>query len=281
MERKIPLDQLHDFGGDGSIIHLAYANGFPPGTYKPFVKTFTERYHVISFPGRPLWPGSQPKSALDWHVLADDLIKGLDALNLKNIIGLGHSMGGVFTMLAAIRRPNLFRAVVLIDPVLMPPKRLHVLKWMRWLRLGQRQPLVQSALRRRKTWPNRESCYQSWRNKPFFNKWSDESLWAYVIAGTYERENGQVELVYPSEWEAHIFATVPTNIWEFVPQLKTPATVICGEHTNVFLFESQRRMERLLPKTCFQIIPDAGHLVTMERPVETSAVVREFLTDIQ
>ncbi len=280
LQGQIPLDLLQDFGGDGPVIHLAHANGFPPGTYKPFAEALADRYHVVGLPGRPLWPGSRPESAPDWHVLADDLIQGLDALGLKSIIGLGHSMGGVYTMLAAIRRPGLFRAVVLIDPVILSPSRLRVLKWMRRLRLGQRQPLVQDALRRRRIWPSREACYQHWRSRPFFDNWPDESLWAYVKAGTHEREDGQVELDYPPEWEAHIFATAPTNIWDYIPQLRTRAMVIRGEHTNIFRPESQRRMERLLPEAHFHIIADAGHLVPMERPAETGAVVREFLTEI-
>ena len=280
LQEQIPLDLLKDFGGDGPVIHLAHANGFPPGTYKPFAETFTDRYHVVGLPSRPLWPGFRPDSAPNWNVLADDLIKGLDALGLKNIIGLGHSMGGVYTMLVAIRRPHLFRAVVLIDPVILPPTRLRVLKWMRWLGLGQRQPLVQDALHRRRIWPSREACYQRWRSKPFFGNWPDESLWAYVKAGTHEREDGQVELVYPPEWEAHIFATAPTDIWDYIPQLRTRAVVIRGEHTNVFRPDSQRRMERLLPEVCFHIIADAGHLVPMERPAETGAVIREFLAEI-
>ena len=34
----IPIDLLHDFGGQGPLIHLAHANGFPPGTYTPFAQ---------------------------------------------------------------------------------------------------------------------------------------------------------------------------------------------------------------------------------------------------
>ncbi len=148
---------------------------------------------------------------------------------------------------------------------------------MRRIGLRQRQPLIQGALRRRRTWPSREACYQSWRNKPLFTNWPDENLWAYVKAGTQELENGEAELVYPPEWEAHIFATVPTDIWDFVPQLRTPAMVIRGEYTDVFRPECQSRMERLLPNIRFHIIPNAGHLVPIERASETGAVILEFL----
>ena len=268
---------LHDFGGDGPVVHLAHANGFPPGTYRPLAETLIYCYHVIGLPSRPLWADSRPESAPDWHPLADDLIQGLDGLGLQGIVGVGHSMGGVLTLWAAVRRPDLFRVVVLIDPVILPPVWLWVVRLLHWLGCRRRLPLVRGALRRRRTWPSRRACYEHYSGKPLFAAWPDASLWAYVEAGTRERADGQVELVYPPEWEAHIFATAPTDIWRAVPKLRVPALVIRGECSATFRPESQTRMERLLPQARFVVMPGAGHLLPMERPAETGAVVRDFL----
>ena len=280
MQRSTSLDLLYNFGREGTVIHLAHANGFPPATYSPLAETLSDQYQVIGLPARPLWPGRRPESAPDWHTLADDLIRGLDELGLKGIVGVGHSLGGVCTMLAAVHRPDLFCAVVLIDPVILPPVWLWVLRLMRWLGLGQRQPLVQGALRRRRTWPSRQACYERFRGKRLFARWPDSSLRAYVEAGTRRRTDGEVELVYPPEWEAHIFGTTPVDVWRFVPQLHTPALVMRGEHSNTFRAESQRRMEHHLPFARFRVMRDAGHLVPMERPAETGATIRGFLAQV-
>lgn len=266
-----------DLGGNGPVIHLAHANGFPPGTYRPLAATLVNRYHVIALPARPLWPGSRPESAPGWRFLVDDLIGGLDALGLRGIVGVGHSIGGVLTMWASIRRPDLFRAVVLLDPVILPPVALFLLRCMRRLGLHNRQPLVQGALRRRRTWPSRQACFEHYRHKPLFARWSDESLWAYVEAGTREEAGGSAVLVYPPEWEAHIFATTPDDVWRDVPGLRQPLLVIRGAETHAFRAASQRLMARLLPEAHFVVIADAGHLVPMERPQETGAAIREFL----
>ena len=86
-----------------------------------------------------------------------------------------------------------------------------------------------------------------------------------------------MELAYPPEWEAHIFATSPADVRRYVPQLRTPALVIRGEHSETFRPEAQERMERLLPEPEYRVVAGAGHLVPMERPKETGAVVGEFL----
>ena len=267
-----------DFGGDGPVLHLAHANGFPPGAYRLLVENLASRYHVVSLPSRPLWPGSRPESAPNWYTMADDLIRGLDALGLTNIVGVGHSMGGNLTLWASISRPDLFRAVVLVDPVILPPAWLWMAQLFRWLGFRRKLPLVRGALRRRRTWSSRQACYERYRRVPFFADWPDASLRAYVEAGTRERADGQVELAYPPEWEAHIFATVPADIWRAVPKLRAPALVIRGERSDTFRPESQARMERLLPQARYVVIPDAGHLAPMERPAEVGAAIRDFLT---
>ncbi len=268
-----------DLGGSGPLIHLAHANGFPPGAYRPLAATLADAYHIIALPARPLWPGSRPESAPTWHPLTDDLIAALDGLGVRGIVGVGHSIGGVLTMWTSIRRPELFRAVVLIDPVILPPPILRVMGWMRRAGLGRRQPLVRGALRRRRAWPSRQACFEHYRAKPFFARWSDESLWAYVEAGTREEADGSATLLYPPEWEAHIFATTPLDAWDEVPRLRAPLLVIRGAETNAFVAASQARMARLVPHAQFVVIPDAGHLVPLERPQATGAAMRAFLAN--
>ncbi len=135
-------------------------------------------------------------------------------------------------------------------------------------------------MRRRRIWPSRAACYAHYRARPLFARWPDASLWAYVEAGTRPRADGQVELVYPPEWEAHIFATVPTDVWRDVPQLAIPALIIRGAHSNTFRAASQVRMARWLPQARFLMIPEAGHLVPMERPQEVGAAIRGFLAAV-
>jgi pimeloyl-ACP methyl ester carboxylesterase len=273
-------ERVRDFGGNGPVVHLAHANGFPPGTYRPLAEALAEHYHVLALPGRPLWPGSRPESAPTWQPLAGDLVEGLNELGLSGIGGVGHSLGGVLTMWVAIRRPDLFRAVVLIEPVILPAAWLWGLRLVRRLGLEHRQPLVQGALHRHRTWPSRQAAFSHYREKTLFARWSDDALWAYVESGLIEGKDGQFELAYPPKWEAHIFGTTPTGIWRDVARLETPALVIRGEASETFRPAAQARMARLLPEAQFVTVAGAGHLVPMERPAETAAAIPGFVSGI-
>lgn len=276
------LQYLHNFGGvrNASLMHIAHANGFPPATYSPLAMMFISDHHVVGLAARPLWPGHSPQEFKNWHVLAHDLIEGLETLGMAGVVGVGHSMGGITTLLAAVRRPHLFRALVLLDPVLLPPRWLAFVRWMRRLRLPWHPPLVKGALRRRRIWPSREAAYAYFKGKPLFASWLDAALRAYVESGTRPTAEGQVELIYPPEWEARIFDVVPADEWQFVPRLSPslPVLFVRGEHSTTFRPDVQARVARLLPHARVAVVPHAGHMFPLERPTETAALIQAFLS---
>lgn len=272
------LDLLEDLGGRGPMLHLAHANGFPPGTYRLLAHALGARHHVVALPARPLWPGSSPGDAPTWRTMAGDLLRVIEALAPNGIVAVGHSLGGVLTLWAAVERPDLFRAVILIDPVILPPHWLLALRLARAVGMHSRTPLVRSTLRRRRNWPDEQACFDHYRRKPLFARWSDEALWDYVRAATRKVSGGLV-LRYPPEWEAHIFATVPTGIWRDVPHLRVPCLVLRGEHSETFVPGALSRMARLLPGARFATLPGAGHLLPMECPSQTAAAILDFLTN--
>ena len=74
---------------------------------------------------RPLWPDSNPNDIQDWKPFSDDLLRFLAAARQPApVIGVGHSIGAIVTLRAALRDPGKFRALILIDPVLFVPSHL-------------------------------------------------------------------------------------------------------------------------------------------------------------
>jgi pimeloyl-ACP methyl ester carboxylesterase len=270
---------LHDFGGHGPALHLAHANGFPPGTYRRLAAALAQDHQLVALPARPLWPGSRPTDVADWRPMAGDLVEALQASGLAPLIGVGHSLGGVLTLWAAIDRPELFHCVILVDPVLLPPHWLWSVRLMRRLGIENRLPFVQTALRRRRGWPGLQACFDHLRGKQLFARWPDAVLWDYVNSVTQPEPAGGISLRYTPEWEAHIFATVPTAIWKDVPRLSVPALFIRGEQSNTFLSTAAARVARLLPAAQHTEVPGTGHLLPMEKPTEVAALIRAFIRD--
>ncbi len=276
-----------DLNGDGPPLHFAHANGYPPECYRPLLTGLSAHYHVFAMHQRPLWPDVQPDSINDWHPLSDDLFRFLrstcsvDERDPGPLIGVGHSLGGIVTLRAALRQPERFRALVLIDPVLFPPTMIAAMRLIRMLSLSYRlHPLVQGALRRRRVFESREVLLRGYRRKSIFRYLSDASLEAYVEGLTRPRPDGQYELVYSPKWEARIYITGvwhDTDIWRGLPKLKVPLLIIRGAETDTFWESAARLVKRKLPSAQIVTIENATHLVPLEQPGKVVEHIRNFL----
>lgn len=60
--------------------------------------------------------------------------------------------------------------------------------------------------------------------------------------------------------------------------VRVPTLVAVGEHDKPDFRAIAERLARELPNAELTVIPGAGHLPTMERPEETAALVRRFLS---
>ena len=56
-----------------------------------------------------------------------------------------------------------------------------------------------------------------------------------------------------------------------------PALVLCGEHDTLCPVERHREMAALMSNSELEIIAGAGHLSTLERPVETTAALDRWM----
>lgn len=273
----INLIPFEDFGGEGELLHFAHPNAYAPQTFHRFLEPFTEKYHVVGMQQRPLWPDADPTEMTDWMLFADDLIQFFDQEGLRNIIGVGHSMGGVATMLAAVKRPELFSKLVLLDPVFMPQIVLDMVANMSAEDMKQ-HPLVQSALYRRTQWPSRQDAFDRFRTKKVFARFSDDLLWDYVNYSIGENEDGTVSLLFPSAWEAQIYSHFPQQVWQELPKVTHPMLGIRGAETDTLMPDAWARWQALQPNGTYVEIADVGHMLTLERPVQAAEIVLQYLS---
>ena len=263
------------FGGDGPSLHFAHANAYPPASYRQLLEPLTDTFEVWAIEQRPLWKDEPVQEPHDWRVFAGDLIHALEQKGQKPVIGAGHSLGAVVTMMAAFERPDLFHALALIEPVLLPPPVLEAAR--AHPEQAADTPMVRRARKRRYHWSDRRKAFDRFRGKSVFERLSDEALWDYVNFALSETPDGGVGLRFPREWEAQIYAHPPIGIWEIVPHITHPTLAIRGAHSETLQPESWDRWRALQPSAQFVEIADSGHLAPMEKPERVGQVLRDFL----
>ena len=270
-----------DFNPDSPrpLLHLSPANGFPAATYRKILEPLLASHHAVSLPMRPLWGDTPPRWLKHWDQMAEDLAGGLAELGAKGIIGVGHSLGGVLTLAAAVRHPELFSRVILLDPTLLAPGFLWKIRLLRCVGFEARSFLVKGALKRKRNWGSAEEAYVYFRSRRLFADWTDEIVRTYVENNTAPSRDGGVALVYPPEWEARIYQTLPTDVWKSAAKLRQPTLVIRGERSNTFTAQAEKAFRKAAPQAVFRLVPGAGHLLAQEKPGIVGSFMREFLQD--
>jgi pimeloyl-ACP methyl ester carboxylesterase len=263
------------------LVNLACANGFLPQVYVRALQPLFGEYHVVSLYARPMWDNCPPESLIAWPQLGDDLLAGLEPLTDQPAVGIGHSSGGIATLYAAIKRPERFSRLVLLDPTLLPPYALRYIHLLRLLGRGDRLLLVQGALRRRRAWDSTEAAFASFRQKSLFKRWPDDVLRAYVESMTTpdneSDSNGKVHLTYSPEWEAQIYRTIDLSVWKLPAKITHPTLLIRGELSDTFTETSERLFRKLNPHVQIVTVRGAGHLVPQEQPGQVGKLIADFL----
>ena len=214
---------------------------------------------------RPLWPDSDAQYLKTWDQLADDLIVFLDQQKLEQIVGVGHSLGAVVSVLAARKRPDLFRRLFLLEPVLFP----QYFQWIFavvpiWLR--QRIiPVSKIANNRKDQWPDRETLFNSYRQKKIFRDLSDSVLNDWIDHGTFKNKDGQLQLVFPKNWESRVYATVPYVV-EDIFNLPIAVHILRGEKTNVISPAMWQRIKNKMTDQRLWELENSTHLAPLEFP---------------
>jgi pimeloyl-ACP methyl ester carboxylesterase len=273
-----PGDDLWvEWGGQGPVLHLAHGNGFPPQTYRRVAEGLTMRFRVVGMAARPLRATERPELLTDWWSLAHDLRRELGARRLQGVVGVGHSLGGVVSALAAVEDPALFSALVLVDPVLFTGFLSVLGRVMKRVGVARRLPLVRQTRRRRETWADRETARGGWARAARFARWRPEVLDDYVRAGTVECAGGGVRLRYPREWEARVFEVAPHDLWSHLRRLTVPTVFVRGADSTTFLPGAAARAAREVPGARVVEVPGATHFVPMERPDELAQLILDVL----
>jgi pimeloyl-ACP methyl ester carboxylesterase len=264
-----------DFGGEGSLVHFSHSNGYTPACFQQVMAPLLPHYRVIGACHRPLWPGSQPEEMENWEMIADDLLRFFGQEGFSSIIGIGHSLGAIATMYAALKRPEIFKCLVLIEPIFLPPVVLQMVEANP--DVLDELPLIRNTYQRRQRWSSRRAAFNHFRGKSVFKRWSDAALWDYVNHALSEMDSGEVALTYSREWEVRFYTRPPLDVWRRIPKVTHPVLAIRGVESDALFPEAWKMWQELQPQSTFVEIQDAGHMLLMERPALVAQTILSFL----
>jgi pimeloyl-ACP methyl ester carboxylesterase len=264
-------------------IVFAHANGFPAGTYEPIFERWRTAGWRVEAPARLGHDPAYPVTS-NWPRLRDQLLDFIDARRLSRPMLVGHSLGGVVSLLAACRRPGLAGGVVMLDSPVVAGWRAHSVRVVKRMRLIERVGPGSISRRRRHEWPTRAAVHAHFAAKSAFARWDPRMLDAYVQAGFDEQPDaantpsgGRVVLAFRREIETRIYNTLPHHVSALLrrhpPQC--PVAFVAGTRSEE-MRQAGHAASHALAGDRWRTI-EGTHLYPMERPDETAALVLELL----
>lgn len=101
--------------GEGEPLVLVHGSLGDYRTWISQIGAFSKEYRVISYSRRYHYPNPWPQNATDFtaNIHAKDLVAFIQALHLDKVHLVGHSYGGLTTLLVAQDKPELIRSLTL------------------------------------------------------------------------------------------------------------------------------------------------------------------------
>ncbi|MTA25594.1 MAG: alpha/beta fold hydrolase [Actinobacteria bacterium] len=183
---------------------------------------------------------------------------------------LGHSFGTI--VVANGLRGQRTAPVILVNPIsqraLSGPNRLMTAVASGWYRLGGLLPeRLGNALL---SWPlsvrvmsellakSRNGALRQWihnQHALYFSKYSDRT----ALIGAYT-------------------VSVSHDVSEYAKGISAPVLLVTADRDEITPMAAQIKVRELLPDADMVVLHGVGHLVHYERPLETAAAIRKFLT---
>uniref|UniRef100_A0A2N9H195 AB hydrolase-1 domain-containing protein n=1 Tax=Fagus sylvatica TaxID=28930 RepID=A0A2N9H195_FAGSY len=106
-------------GSGSEVIVLAHGFGGDQSVWEKIVPQLSQHYRVLvfdwTFSGAVKDPNLfDPVKYSSYDAFASDLIALVDEMNLQSLVFVGHSMSGMIGCIASIKRPELFKRLILI-----------------------------------------------------------------------------------------------------------------------------------------------------------------------
>jgi sigma-B regulation protein RsbQ len=209
--------------------------------------------------------GGSDASAYDRHKYATldgyatDILEICDALQLQDVIFVGHSVAAMMGLLAAKREPARFKALVLVGP---SPRYINDEGYVGGFSRQDIDGLLQSL----------ESNYLGW-----------SSAMAPVIMGNPDRPELGAELTNSfcradPEIAAH-FAEVTflSDNRQDLPHVHTPALVLQCADDVIAPNAVGEYVHRQMPNSTLRMMNATGHCPNLSAPEETTAAIKDFL----
>lgn len=248
--------------------HFYGGNGFALGVYEPLLSDLAQHLNITALTMRGEWYDKPTADKMTREEDADVLIEFLQKTQDKPIIGIGHSQGATATTIAAAKRPDLFSALYLLEPVTFTNQQGKLYSLVPRMVKMTREPFKSTQVKQA-NWHSVDAYYQFLRRHKAYKRITDEHLLTYAKNSLEAGQSAELTLRFsPKQELANYFGTplIMKPLQQLIADNKVPVQLIIGK-PSMFISQQVRQMwDKFVPKEQMTVLNDYGHLLPLEAP---------------
>ena len=258
--------KLHylDYGTAGRRPMLCVHGGAAHAHWFDFVAPgLTPDYHVLALDlrghGDSAWADPHTYS---FQIYAEDVNAFVEKLDLREVVLIGHSMGGMISLVHAATHPGRVGRLVIVDSIMLMPME-NVAK------------MQEFGARPAKSYATQEELIARYRLEPAATQMAAPEVIHRMALHSGRQDAG-------GRWQHKADRRVYANFRQIegMPlwgQVKVPALVIRGEHSTRFAPGVLAEIRALAPQVQMAEVPASDHHITLDNPLGFVAAVQNFL----
>jgi pimeloyl-ACP methyl ester carboxylesterase len=239
----------------GGAAHAHWFDFVAPG--------FTPDHHVHALDlrghGDSAW--AEPRTYA-FEVYAEDLNALVEKLDLRDFVLIGHSMGGMISLVYAARHPGRVGRLVIVDStMLMPMDRVSKMR--------------EFGARPSRGYATQEELVARYRLEPAESQMAaPEVIQRMAMHSGRQDADGRWQHKADRRVYANFQQLAGVPLWE---KIKVPALAIKGGHSTRFAPEVMAEIRAQAPQVQWAEVPASDHHITLDNPPGFIDVVRKFL----
>lgn len=252
-----------EWAGDGPPIVMAHGTGFHARLWDEIARMLPGR-RVIALDLRGHGRSSKVEPYA-WVRMSADTTWLIEQLDLHDVIGVGHSMGGYTMADTALSAQERFAGLVLVDPTIFRPRSMPT--------AGS----LDFVARRRNEWASPDEMVERFAPRFPFNAWWPQILRDYATYGLLPAPSGEgYVLACPPNVEAAVYAARDASgadLHEHLDEITVPVRVLRARHADPdekpAPFTTSPTMPDLassLGNATDVLLPHLSHFIPMEAP---------------
>jgi pimeloyl-ACP methyl ester carboxylesterase len=267
--QNLKLSYLDTETSSEQLILITHANGYSAECYSYLMEAFRDKYRVIALDFAGHGQSEAYYDFTNWDFLRDQILALITYENLKNIISIGHSMGGSSVLRASKRKASLFKKLILLDPTFLS---ISILAYGSLFGI----PIAKNATKRRRIFKNIEQVRKVFRKFSAFANW-DERVYEDYLHSCFRQSGEEVELICDPRIEAKYFSTPSIRSFTDYGKNKLETHLIIPKKFEVCSPYRAKIIAKGNSKSSVTIIPDGTHFFPFEKTEFTLNKIQELI----